>query len=361
MPPLHPMVVHFPIALFVVAVLFDFMTAYRISRVQSEGRHSIRAEIGPLNAATRILMTLGFIGSVVAVASGEWLKGERGEFLPHSLLSLHQSLAILFTVWYAVLLYIRLRSHWRPSKVYLGTLLVGLLILTSVGHTGGEMAWPAQSHAGLPQASPTSGTALSQTGDKPPAKNAISSTATMPVAANHSVSNPVLLKLGDKGSKVSQLQQQLSDLGYLNHTVSGFYGPATVDSVKSFQVANHLPQTGSLDEATENAILNALGQKKVASTSTTHTTTTVSKSASTAKTQATASTQIPTFNQAAYNTGYQMFVSSCASCHSLETATQYYGRLSSTQWTQIVNQMQSYAGGSIPDTKDIIYYLDHHH
>ena len=69
------------------------------------------------------------------------------------------------------------------------------------------------------------------------------------------------------------LQQQLTDAGYYKDEIDGVYGPATVDAVKALQKANELPQTGTVDKATEKALgeeLSAAGgaaaQEETAST-----------------------------------------------------------------------------------------------
>ena len=50
------------------------------------------------------------------------------------------------------------------------------------------------------------------------------------------------------------LQQDLADAGYFDGKVDGVYGPETVDAVAALQKANGLPQTGTVDKATEAAL-----------------------------------------------------------------------------------------------------------
>jgi peptidoglycan hydrolase-like protein with peptidoglycan-binding domain len=52
----------------------------------------------------------------------------------------------------------------------------------------------------------------------------------------------------------SALQQDLADAGYFEGEVDGVYGPETVDAVQALQKANGLPQTGTMDKATEAAL-----------------------------------------------------------------------------------------------------------
>ncbi len=59
------------------------------------------------------------------------------------------------------------------------------------------------------------------------------------------------------------LQQALTDTGYYSGQVDGVYGPMTVDAVQALQAANGLPQTGTVDKATDEALqaeLEALEQ-----------------------------------------------------------------------------------------------------
>jgi peptidoglycan hydrolase-like protein with peptidoglycan-binding domain len=69
------------------------------------------------------------------------------------------------------------------------------------------------------------------------------------------------------------LQQDLADAGYYKGEVDGVYGPETVEAVQALQKANGLPETGTMDKATEAALraeLEAAGaaaaQEEMAST-----------------------------------------------------------------------------------------------
>ncbi|NUU19681.1 peptidoglycan-binding protein [Cellulomonas humilata] len=58
------------------------------------------------------------------------------------------------------------------------------------------------------------------------------------------------------------LQQSLSDAGYYAGEIDGIYGPQTVAAVRALQEANGLPETGTMDKASEAALrstLEALG------------------------------------------------------------------------------------------------------
>ena len=69
------------------------------------------------------------------------------------------------------------------------------------------------------------------------------------------------------------LQQDLADAGYFEGEVDGVYGPETVEAVRALQKANGLPETGTVDRATEAALraeLEAAGgaaaEEEIAST-----------------------------------------------------------------------------------------------
>ncbi|MFL6150974.1 MAG: peptidoglycan-binding protein [Ornithinibacter sp.] len=62
-------------------------------------------------------------------------------------------------------------------------------------------------------------------------------------------------------SYTKTLQQALADAGYYDAKVDGAYGPKTVAAVEALQKANGLPQTGTLDKATEKALRSELATK----------------------------------------------------------------------------------------------------
>jgi peptidoglycan hydrolase-like protein with peptidoglycan-binding domain len=62
-------------------------------------------------------------------------------------------------------------------------------------------------------------------------------------------------------SYTKALQQALADAGYYDAKVDGIYGPKTVAAVEALQKANGLPQTGTLDKASEKALRAELAAK----------------------------------------------------------------------------------------------------
>lgn len=62
------------------------------------------------------------------------------------------------------------------------------------------------------------------------------------------------LKAGDRGEKVTQLQQQLKQLGYFKAEPTGYYGKITEEAVRAFQTEEDILVSGIADEFTMNLI-----------------------------------------------------------------------------------------------------------
>jgi hypothetical protein len=71
----------------------------------------------------------------------------------------------------------------------------------------------------------------------------------------HSMADP-LLKRGDSGQYVEQLQRQLEQVGYGVGGVDGDYGRKTFEAVQAFQAAYHLDPSGDVDEDTWNLLFS---------------------------------------------------------------------------------------------------------
>ena len=79
--------------------------------------------------------------------------------------------------------------------------------------------------------------------------------AAQPSGSNTSVAG---LKIGSRGGAVKQLQRGLMDLGFtVVGGADGIYGVLTANAVKSFQNANGLSTSGSVDDATAKAFASA--------------------------------------------------------------------------------------------------------
>jgi cell wall-associated NlpC family hydrolase len=89
-----------------------------------------------------------------------------------------------------------------------------------------------------------------------------------PIPATRKVQSSInfdSLSSGDSGDEVSKLQAQLKVLGYYKYpTITGFFGPQTLDAVKRFQQVNGLPTTGIAAEKTLNLVYTKNAKKATA-------------------------------------------------------------------------------------------------
>ncbi len=66
-----------------------------------------------------------------------------------------------------------------------------------------------------------------------------------------------LIKRGDSGDSVIEVQKRLAELGYLTSSVDGKFGPGTEQAVTSFQEANSINPTGIIDKITYNRLFSS--------------------------------------------------------------------------------------------------------
>lgn len=130
--PLHPMLVHFPIALLFTSVFFDVFGHWK-------DREFFRS-------FSLWLLFLGLIGAVGAAASG--LLSEEPVVksgVPESAIERHEFFALLSTVVFLVLLGFRWRFRRRWSVTFqrlnLAGSFLGLLFLSAAGYFGGELVF----------------------------------------------------------------------------------------------------------------------------------------------------------------------------------------------------------------------------
>ncbi|MBE9007130.1 peptidoglycan-binding protein [Fortiea sp. LEGE XX443] len=76
---------------------------------------------------------------------------------------------------------------------------------------------------------------------------------------NSSKSTNNQLRVGSRGQAVSQLQQNLRQLGYFNRSSTGYFGSQTRQSVIRFQQAAGIPANGVFDSRTAQALQSNLG------------------------------------------------------------------------------------------------------
>ncbi|MEQ1625774.1 MAG: DUF2231 domain-containing protein [Nitrospira sp.] len=130
--PLHPILVHFPIALLFVSVFFDLLGT-------SLSRESFRE--GAL-----WLLGLGLTGGIAAAIAGRMAEDAAEKAgIAEALIETHETWAHITLVIMAVLLLSRLllrnRFSTRTFAAYLAVATVGLLTLIATGHTGGDLVY----------------------------------------------------------------------------------------------------------------------------------------------------------------------------------------------------------------------------
>ena len=130
--PLHPIVVHFPIALLFTAVFFEIFGFW--ARRESYRQFGLW------------LLILGFISGIVASAAGFW--GEEAVVaagVPEKAVDQHETLAVVTLVVFALLLFVRWRvgDRWsvRNRTAYFILAVVGVLLLGTTGYFGGDLVY----------------------------------------------------------------------------------------------------------------------------------------------------------------------------------------------------------------------------
>ncbi|MBI3597498.1 MAG: DUF2231 domain-containing protein [Nitrospirae bacterium] len=155
--PVHPTVVHFPIALLFTAVFFEIFGFW--IRRESYRQFGLW------------LLILGLVSGIVASAVGFW--GEEAVVatgVPQKAVDRHESLAVITLVVFALLLFVRwrVRDPWsvRNRTVYFILAVLGVLLLGTTGYFGGDLVY--RYGAGVQKqatvATPSPGTAPTSTG-----------------------------------------------------------------------------------------------------------------------------------------------------------------------------------------------------
>ncbi|NOT97081.1 MAG: DUF2231 domain-containing protein [Nitrospira sp.] len=132
MHPIHPIVVHFPIALLCASVAFDAL--------------ALRWPAGGLRETSLYTLLAGVMAAGVAVVTGgmeEDLAKRAGA--PESVLELHESLGQATLVIFVVLLGLRLAMQlgWLKEirALSLGLGAIGIVILSLAGYWGGDLVY----------------------------------------------------------------------------------------------------------------------------------------------------------------------------------------------------------------------------
>lgn len=132
MPSIHPMIVHFPIALLTVSVIFDL--------VATQWRHESFQDAGFYTLIT------GLVGAVAAVVTGAMAEeAVENKGIPESVLEIHEALGYATLLFFIGLLALRLLMRWKLIKevpaLYLAMGVVGIVILSAAGYFGGSLVY----------------------------------------------------------------------------------------------------------------------------------------------------------------------------------------------------------------------------
>jgi uncharacterized membrane protein len=126
----HPVLIHFPIGLFIASVVFDLLAAWR--------KQPILATVAYYNLLGAALT----IPLAIATGLGAWrwqLEGAtlKGNLLLHMICALTSASLIFFLCWMRS----RVRSKGRSPRIaYWAVTLIALLVITLTGHIGGILS-----------------------------------------------------------------------------------------------------------------------------------------------------------------------------------------------------------------------------
>jgi uncharacterized membrane protein len=128
MPDLHPLLVHFPVALLTFGTGADLIAAAR------------KSSSAPVVGWWAQLA--GTAGILISVASGLVAKGRIGDLSLLMLLETHEQLAFLAAAAFLALTIWRVGNRGRiPSRPYLGLLIVATLLVWGTAWFGGELVY----------------------------------------------------------------------------------------------------------------------------------------------------------------------------------------------------------------------------
>ena len=126
----HPVIVHFPIALFIMSAVFEVLALWR----KQPALESV-AYFNLLAAAISIPFTI-----VTGLLAWQWqLEGAalKGNLRIHLALAISTAAVILFLFWRRRRLR---RDDTAPTAAYFTLLAIGLILITVTGHLGGILS-----------------------------------------------------------------------------------------------------------------------------------------------------------------------------------------------------------------------------
>lgn len=147
--PIHPLMVHFPIALLFTSVFFDLL--------------GIMTENKSFRQTAFWLLILGLFGGIIAAGFGAWSEeAVEAAGVPEAAVDRHETFAVITLIVFGILLIFRwwIKDRWavQARVIYLSVAMLGLLLLGTTGFYGGELVY--RYGAGVKSsASPPAGTA----------------------------------------------------------------------------------------------------------------------------------------------------------------------------------------------------------
>jgi len=118
---------------------------------------------------------------------------------------------------------------------------------------------------------------------------------------------PYEIKLGDSGTDVESMQSRLNELGYYNDKINGYFGVATEEALRAFQVKNKITEDSVFNVEDRDLLYSPQARPKIDPTPTptpkptakpTQKPTTTKKPTSTSSGSTSTTTQAPTVTQA---------------------------------------------------------------
>ena len=118
---------------------------------------------------------------------------------------------------------------------------------------------------------------------------------------------PYEIKLGDSGTDVESMQSRLNELGYYNDKINGYFGVATEEALRAFQVKNKITEDSVFNVEDRDLLYSPQARPKIDPTPTptpkptakpTQKPTTTKKPTTTSSGSTTTTTQAPTVTQA---------------------------------------------------------------
>jgi len=120
---LHPVILHFPIALFIFCVVYELYRKYVDNQTTTN-----------ISGATEVALGIGMLTSIVTVGSG-WIGSQ--DYGVTTEMTIHQWLGTASAVWSIVctaMVMWKFKGRWKIQMVFLASLA---LLISAAAHFGG--------------------------------------------------------------------------------------------------------------------------------------------------------------------------------------------------------------------------------